>query len=63
MWEESIGLQHNEERSADRERAETKHYDHDEHEPTTYERANKTLMQTLMGEEYDKYFWDEKHSL
>ena len=39
---------------------------HDVHEETTYERAareKKYLVQEMMGEQYDNYFWDEKHAL
>jgi len=39
MWDESIALQHDEEREQDREARDTQRYDHDEHVPTTYERA------------------------
>jgi hypothetical protein len=42
---------------------------HDVHEPTTYELAEaelkseqKYLVQEMMGEQYDKYFWNEKHA-
>ncbi len=42
---------------------EKKEAQHDVHEPTTFERNNQTIMELMMGEEYNKYFWDEKHAL
>lgn len=45
---------HSDEREADKERELERTEGHDVHEPTTFERAN---------EEYDNYFWDEKHAL
>ena len=38
-WNEALDTQRNEEREYDREQKATQRYDHDEHEPTTYERA------------------------
>lgn len=52
------------EHNGDRERAyEKEEAQHDVHEPTTFERNNQTIMELMMGEEYNKYFWDEKHAL
>lgn len=44
---------------------------HEVHEPTTYELAEmelkseekKYIVQMMMGEQYDNYFWDERHTL
>lgn len=27
------------------------------------EEEKKTIVEMMMGEEYDKYFWNEKHAL
>jgi len=50
-----------EQREGDREREYVKReLQHDEHEPTTYER--KTMMESLMGEDYRKFFREEQQA-
>lgn len=48
-WNEALDTQRNEEREADRERAYQEREKHDEHEPTTYERAqyNEDIEQEI----------------
>lgn len=57
MWNESIELQQAEEQSADRERAESRKYDHDENVETTYERAAREYHEEV---EQDIYERDDK---
>ena len=49
MWSESIELQHNEERNADSDRKWEERVNYDEHEPTTFERAqyNEEIEQDI----------------
>lgn len=44
-------------RNADRERA------YERQEAQEEPRENKYLVQEMMGEQFDKYFWNEKHAL
>lgn len=57
MWEESLRVQQTEEQNGDRERAETRKYDHDENVETTYERAAREYHEEV---EQDIYERDDK---
>ena len=45
------------EQNGDRERA------YEKQEAQEEPREKKYLVQEMMGEQFDKYFWDEKHAL
>lgn len=58
---EAYDIIREDERQADNEREYTeRELRHDEHEPTTFERANP-MLKTLMGDDYNKYFNDEQY--
>jgi hypothetical protein len=64
LYQEAYTSTRSDEHNGDRERLyEKQEAQHDVHEPTTYERKDKYLLQEMMGEQYDNYFWDEKHAL
>lgn len=60
MWGEVYPLIVNEERNADAEARASRQYDHNDHEPTTFERAQYTKENFREDEEQDIYERDDK---
>lgn len=60
MWEESIALQHDEERNQDNAERDTQRYEHDDNTPTTYERAEWTKEDDGADDEQADYEREDK---
>lgn len=60
MWEEAYEAIRNEEYNQDANERASRQYDHNEHEPTTLERAQYTAENFREDEEQDIYERDDK---
>ncbi len=60
MWEEAYQHIVDEERNADKEARASRQYDHNDNEPTTFERAQYTAENFREDEEQDIYERDDK---